>query len=86
MEGHYIIHFTCKKCDTRQKKMFTKHSYHKGSVLIRCNGCEGIHLIADNMGWFEDGAVNIEQILENKGEKLKKMTVDGLFSFADKDQ
>jgi len=62
--------------------MFTKHSYHHGIVLIRCDGCQGVHLIADNLGWFDDGVSNIEQFLKNKGEELKKMSVDGFFSFA----
>lgn len=75
--------FTCKKCDNRTTRMFTKHSYHHGVVLIRCECCEGVHLIADNLGWFDDGASNIEQFLKLKGEELKKMSVDGLFSFAD---
>jgi len=63
--------------------MFTKHSYHHGVVLIRCDCCEGVHLIADNLGWFDDGATNVEQFLKIKGEEIKKLSVDGLFSFAD---
>ena len=73
--------FTCKKCDTRTTRMFTKHSYHKGIVLIRCENCEGIHLIADNLGWFDDGISNVEQFLKTNGEEIKKLSVDGLFSF-----
>lgn len=63
--------------------MFTKRAYHYGSVLIRCEGCEGVHLIADNLGWFEDANVNVEDILKSKGEEFKKMTVDGLFQFGE---
>jgi len=32
-------------------------------VLIRCEGCDNLHLIADNLGWFRDERVNIEDIL-----------------------
>jgi protein import protein ZIM17 len=56
----YILSFTCKKCDTKSIRSFTKHAYHKGVVLLRCPGCENIHLVADNLGWFEDQPVNIE--------------------------
>jgi len=73
--------FTCKKCESRTTRMFTKNSYHNGVVLIRCESCEGVHLIADNLGWFDDGVTNIEHFLKMKGENLKKLTVDGLFSF-----
>lgn len=75
--------FTCKKCDNRTTRMFTKNSYHYGVVLIRCEKCEGLHLIADNLGWFDDGISNIEQFLQQKGEELKRLSVDGLFSLSD---
>lgn len=28
--------------------------------MLRCAGCQNIHLVADNLGWFEDDPVNIE--------------------------
>lgn len=48
----YILKFTCNKCETQSIRSFTKHAYHKGVVMVRCGGCEAIHLIADNIGWF----------------------------------
>jgi mitochondrial protein import protein ZIM17 len=48
------IVFTCTKCDTRSAKTFSRHSYEKGIVLIRCPGCKKLHLIADHLGWFGD--------------------------------
>ena len=66
--GQYMIMYTCGVCDHRQSRTFTKDAYHKGIVIVRCEGCEKQHLIADNLGWFHDGGKNIEQIMQEKGE------------------
>jgi len=52
--------FRCGVCDNKMVRKFTKKSYEDGVVLIRCDSCENNHLIADNLGWFEDDKVNIE--------------------------
>ena len=52
--GRYRISFTCNICKTRCEKEFSKNAYHKGVVIIRCSGCDSMHLIADNLGWFGD--------------------------------
>lgn len=31
-----------------------KNAYHKGVVLIKCDNCNKVHLVADNLGWFDD--------------------------------
>jgi len=38
--------FTCTVCDTRSARQFTKDSYENGVVLIRCPGCDNLHLFA----------------------------------------
>ena len=48
----YVLMFTCGQCNAKQIKSFTKNAYHKGVVLVRCEGCDKIHLVADNLGWF----------------------------------
>jgi mitochondrial protein import protein ZIM17 len=59
-KGLLMIMFTCNVCQHRQGRTFSKDAYEVGVVLIRCEGCENLHLIADNLGWFRDEQVNIE--------------------------
>ncbi|KAK9810468.1 hypothetical protein WJX72_011198 [[Myrmecia] bisecta] len=66
-QGH-ADQFTCNKCDTRSAKAMSRNAYDKGVVLVRCPGCNGHHLIADNLGWFGDPA-NVEGFLKAKGEE-----------------
>lgn len=71
--------FTCSKCETKQAKTFSKDSYQNGVVLLRCEGCDNLHLIADNLGWFRDNKVNIQLLMEEKGEQvLTNMSKDGI--------
>ena len=51
-------------------------------VLIRCDGCDNLHLIADNLGWFENDGVykgnniNIETIMKDKGIDVVRFVND----------
>ncbi|KAL5982581.1 hypothetical protein ACLOJK_016655 [Asimina triloba] len=63
--------FTCKVCETRSVKTVCRESYDKGVVVVRCGGCNNLHLIADHLGWFGEPG-SIEELLAARGEEVKK--------------
>ncbi|TGZ74390.1 hypothetical protein CRM22_000967 [Opisthorchis felineus] len=64
IQGKMYIEFTCKKCNHRSRKHFSKHAYQKGIVIIRCEGCRNLHLIADNLGWIKDKHWKLEDFVK----------------------
>jgi mitochondrial protein import protein ZIM17 len=76
------IIFTCTVCNTRSAKQFTEKAYQNGVVIVQCPGCQNRHLIADNLGFFEDceedGGWNIEKAMEKMGEHVKVITNDNV--------
>lgn len=75
--GNYVIIYTCKVCETRQSRSFTKQAYHKGVVIVKCECCANHHLIADNLKWFENDSVNIEDLVKRNNESIIKVNADG---------
>uniref|UniRef100_A0A7N0RHV0 DNL-type domain-containing protein n=1 Tax=Kalanchoe fedtschenkoi TaxID=63787 RepID=A0A7N0RHV0_KALFE len=69
--------FTCKVCDTRSIKTFSRESYEKGVVVARCGGCDNLHLLADRLGWFGEPG-SIEDLLAARGEEVKIGSTDTL--------
>lgn len=57
--------------------MMSHLAYTKGVVIVRCDGCDNNHLIADNLNWFTDmnGKRNIEDIMREKGETVRRMNL-----------
>lgn len=77
LEKKFNLYYTCKKCNRRNSNLISKQAYEHGVVIVRCSGCNNNHLIADNLKWFKDTSTNIEDILREKGEQVKRVSVDG---------
>ena len=77
LERKFQLFYTCKKCNNRNSHLISKLAYEKGVVIVKCTGCQNNHLIADNLKWFKDDKTNIEEILREKGEEVKRISVDG---------
>ena len=82
-EPKYQVSFTCKPCGHRSTHRFSKHSYHKGTVLIQCPSCKIRHLFADHLKHFADKSRTIEDMLREKGQLVKRGTVNGDMEFWD---
>lgn len=80
--------YTCKVCGTRSAKKFTEQAYNKGVVLVRCPGCENLHLIADRLGYFEDsegGGWDIEKFIKEQGDNIKAVNEDNVLELTMRD-
>ncbi|KAG0054155.1 hypothetical protein BGZ83_011851 [Gryganskiella cystojenkinii] len=75
-KARLLIGFTCTVCNHRSHKTMSKHAYQHGVVIMQCDGCKNRHLIADNLGWFKNGGVNVEDLVKEKGETVKKLSRD----------
>jgi hypothetical protein len=86
-----VVVYTCKVCDTRSARQITKHAYDNGVVLIRCPGCDNLHLIADRLGWFEEKGVDgrgwdVERLVEEAGENVRAVSSgDGILELSMED-
>lgn len=54
--------------------MCSQQAYYHGVVLVRCPGCNNLHLFADRLGYFEDDPIDVEQILKEKGESFRRIS------------
>ncbi|CAG9475953.1 unnamed protein product [Plasmodium vivax] len=81
---YMVLMFTCKICEKKSAKKFSKQAYNNGVVIIRCPSCEKLHLVSDQLGWFQEGKTNIEDILKQKGESvIRKFSYNNLLEIDD---
>jgi len=84
------IVFTCTVCNTRSAKKFSEQAYTKGVVLIRCPGCQNLHLIADRLGMFEDkgedgSGWDVEKLMSEVGGNVKAVTNENVLELTIED-
>lgn len=72
-------------CNTRAAKTISKNAYYTGVVLVRCPGCENLHLVADRLGWFEDESTDVESLLKDRGESVRFVTDDNVLELTSRD-
>lgn len=55
----------------------SKHAYEKGVVIIKCDGCSKLHLIADHLGWYDsqNPPGTIEDIMKRKGKTVQRLSI-----------
>lgn len=75
-KARFIAVYTCKVCETRSAKSISRQAYTEGVVLIRCDGCQKLHLFADHLGWFDDARLDIEDIMREKGMTVSRSSLD----------
>jgi hypothetical protein len=46
-------------------------------VLVRCPGCDNLHLVADRLGYFEDASTDMEALARQAGDVVRKGALRG---------
>jgi hypothetical protein len=72
-----VVMYTCRVCETRSARRVSRAAYERGSVLLRCPGCRGLHVRADHLGYFDDAAVDAAALLERRGERVRRGALPG---------
>ncbi|KAF9567447.1 hypothetical protein EC968_003247 [Mortierella alpina] len=73
-KARMLIGFTCTVCNHRSHKTMSKHAYQHGVVIMQCDHCKNRHLMADHLGWFKTGGVTVEDLVQERGETVRKLT------------
>ena len=74
----------CNRLGARTGISFSKLAYERGVVIARCSNCDVQHLISDQLGWFGEKG-NIEDILREKGQDIRRSQVDGVLALSPED-
>ncbi|CAO1626551.1 unnamed protein product [Jaminaea pallidilutea] len=74
IDARLSLTFTCavQDCGHRSSHEFSKRSYEKGIVIVQCPQCKNRHLIADHFSWFHDQSKTVEQLVKEKGGRVRR--------------
>jgi protein import protein ZIM17 len=64
------VEFNCSICNEKVEQDISKHACEKGVVIVRCSGCENLHLIADNSGFAGFSEVSVEELATHVGDSF----------------
>ena len=70
------IIFTCNVCETRSMKQFSESA---PVVIVRCPGCQNLHLLVDRLGWFandDDAHGKTFDIIQQAAQNNKRKSVN----------
>ncbi|KAL4945656.1 hypothetical protein BDV06DRAFT_184199 [Aspergillus oleicola] len=80
-EPAYQLTFTCNPCGERSTHRVSKHGYHRGTVLIRCPGCDNRHVISDHLKIFFNHSMTLDDLLKQQGQKVTRGELQGDVEF-----
>lgn len=85
VDTELCLTYSCRMCSARNSKTISKLAYLKGVVIVRCDKCQNIELVADNAKWIDDvnGKKNIEDVLAEKGEAIQNVSMQEFFGIKD---
>ena len=67
--------YTCNQCDTKNAAKFSASSYETGSIVVRCEGCQSLHLLVDHLKFFDAmETFDVETLMAERGRRVVRLS------------